>query len=203
MRYFIAALLLTAALPLSAFPTAAQGILPFTVEARAGMAFPVDEFASGVEAGFLLEATAKLSPLPFATLYGGWSYAVFAAEGDAGVAGLDSSVRDSGLRFGGEVSAPLAGLAMGVAPYLQAGILINRAEIRVQGDATNTLGGKSERTRGFELGTGVRVTLARRIAIVPEIRYRSYDPEFDVAPTIDIANELSYVAASLGVTFHF
>ena len=81
MRYLLAALFVVAALPLSAAPAAAQGILPFTVEGRAGMAFPVDDFASGVEAGYLLEATAKLSPLPFATLYGGWSYAEFAADG--------------------------------------------------------------------------------------------------------------------------
>ena len=203
MRYLLAALFVVAALPLSAAPAAAQGILPFTVEGRAGMAFPVDDFASGVEAGYLLEATAKLSPLPFATLYGGWSYAEFAADGDAGVAGLETDVRDSGFRLGAELSMPLAGLMMGVAPYLQAGVLFNQAEIRVSGDGTNTLGMKSDRTRGLELGTGVRITLARRIAIVPEVRYRSYEPDFATAPTVDVAGEVSYVAVSLGATFHF
>jgi opacity protein-like surface antigen len=202
MRYFLAALSLLAALPLSAAPAAAQGISPFTIEGRAGVGFPIDDFASGVEAGYLLEATAKLSPLPFITIYGGWSFAEFAADGDAGVAGLETNIRDSGMRLGAEVSVPLVGL-IGIAPYLQAGATFNRAEIRVAGDGSNTLGAESDRTRGLELGTGVRVTLARRIALVPEIRYRSYEPEFDVAPTIGIANEISYVAASLGVTFHF
>ena len=98
---------------------------------------------------------------------------------------------------------PLAGLMMGVAPYLQAGVLFNQAEIRVSGDGTNTLGMKSDRTRGLELGTGVRITLARRIAIVPEVRYRSYEPDFATAPTVDVAGEVSYVAVSLGATFHF
>lgn len=203
MRLLPAALAVLAALPLAAAGAAGQGVSPFTLEARAGMAIPVDHFASGAEAGYLVEATAKLSPLPFVTVYGGWTFAAFPADGDAGVAGLATDLQDSGFRFGGELSAPLAGLMSGAAPYVQAGLLFNRAEIRVSGDGTNTLGMKSDRTRGFEVGTGARITLRRRLAIVPEVRYRSYDPDFPQDPAVDIADEVSYVAASLGVTFHF
>lgn len=203
MRHLIAALPILAALPLLAAPAAAQGISPFTIEGRAGVAFPVDGFASGVEGGYLLEATAKISPLPFATIYGGWSFAAFPADGDAQMAGLATDLEDSGFRLGGELSVPLAGLLSGVAPYVQAGAIFHRAEIRVSGDGTNTLGMKSDRSRGWELGSGVRITLARRLALVPEIRYRSYDPEFENEPAIAIADQVSYVAGSLGITVHF
>lgn len=203
MRHLLAALILLAALPLAAAPAAAQGISPFTLEGRAGVAFPVDGFASGVDAGYLVEATAKISPLPFATLYGGWSFAAFPADGDAGVAGLAEDVQDSGFHLGGELAVPLAGLLSGVAPYAHAGAIFHRAELRVSGDGSGTLGMKSDWSRGWEFGGGVRVRLARRVALLPEIRYRAYDPEFENEPAIGIADQVSYVAGSLGVTLHF
>lgn len=203
MRHLFAALILLAALPLAVAPAAAQGLLPFTLEGRGGLAVPIDGFASRAEAGYLVEATAKLSPLPFVTIYGGWSFAEFGADSDAAIAGLDTRLRDSGLRVGGELAVPLAGLMSGVAPYLQIGMLFNRAEVRVSGDGTNTLGVESDRTQGLELGTGARVALGRRFSIVPEVRYRSYTPDFETAPTVDIASEVKYIAGSVGVTLHF
>lgn len=203
MRQLLAALAVLAALPLAAASAAAQGISPFTLEARGGVAVPVDDFASGVEAGYLVEATAKVSPLPFVTAYAGWTYASFSADSDGGVAGLATSLRDSGARVGGELSVPLAGLMSGVAPYLHAGLLVNRAQIRVSGDGTNTLGVKSDWSKGFELGAGARITILRRVAVAPEVRYRAYDPRFDEEPAVGIADKLSYVVASLGATFHF
>ena len=203
MRHYIAALVLMAALPLSAAPAAGQGLLPFTIEGRAGLAAPVDVFASGAETGYLVEATAKLSPIPFVTVYGGWSYAEFGGESDEEVAGLDTSVRDSGPRVGGELAVPLAGLMSGVAPYLQLGVLFNRAEVTVPGDGTNTLGVESDRTQGWEMGVGARVSLVRLLALAPEVRYRSYEPHFETEPVVGIATSVKYMAASLGLTLHF
>lgn len=202
MRHLIAALLLTAALPLTAIPIAAQGLLPFTVGGRVGMAIPVDDFASAAEAGYLTEVAAKFSPLPFVTLYGGYSLAEFGMDSDAAVAGLDTKIRDSGFRAGGEVAVPLAGLLSGVAPYLQLGALFNRAEVRVRGDGSNTLGVKSDRSTGFELGAGARVKVARRLSVVPEVRYRSYEPQFPTESEMQI-DELSYLAATFALTLHF
>jgi len=203
MRQRIAALLIVAALPLAATPVAAQGILPFTLGGRMGLAIPVDDFAAHAETGYVTEVLLKASPLPFATLYGGWSFAEFGVDSESAIAGLDTKVRDSGFRAGGELSVPLAGLLSGVSPYLQVGAIFNRAQVRVRGDGTNTLGVKSDRSTGMEVGVGTRVMLVHRLSIVPELRYRSYDPEFAQEPEVQIGDRLSYLALTLALTFHF
>ncbi|HEX6923845.1 MAG TPA: hypothetical protein VF167_00340 [Longimicrobiaceae bacterium] len=109
MRQRIAALLIVAALPLAATPVAAQGILPFTLGGRMGLAIPVDDFAAHAETGYVTEVLLKASPLPFATLYGGWSFAEFGVDSESAIAGLDTKVRDSGFRAGGELSVPWQG----------------------------------------------------------------------------------------------
>ena len=77
------------------------------------------------------------------------------------------------------------------------------APIEVPGDGTNTLSTTSDRTRGVEAGAGIRVGLAPLVSLVPEVRYRSYKPEFMTAPTVQIANEIRYLTFSLGAALHF
>lgn len=203
MRTFIAALLALAALPLAAAHAAAQGISMFTVEARAGLAIPVDDFASRGEVGALVEGTLRVAPLPFVAAYAGWSLADFGIDSGASMAGLDMRLRDTGVRAGAEISVPLAGLLSGVAPYVNAGFIFNRARIRVPGDGTNTLPVKSDRTRGHELGIGARVKLIRRLSIVPEVRYRSFDPEYPDGPSGGSGGPVSYVSTGIGIAAHF
>ena len=203
MRSFIAAVLCVAALTGSAENAPAQGARPFTIEARGGLAFPMEEFDPGAKAGYLLEGTAKVSPLPFVSLYAGWSFAEFGAEDDAGFAGVDTRVRDPGARVGGELGVPLVGLMIGIAPYLQVGALFNRAEVEVVGDDSGTLGFRSDRTRGLEVAGGLRTSLLSVLSVTPELRYRKYEPRFDVPPAIGLADEIAYLVASLGLTFHF
>lgn len=203
MRHLRAALILLAALPLAAAPAAAQGLLPFTLEGRAGVGFPIAGFRSSVREGLLAEATAKYSPIPFLSAYAGWGLAEFGAEDDADFPGVETKVRDSGLRLGGELNVPLMGLLSGVAAYLQAGATFHRAEARVEGDESGTLGFRSDRTRGLELASGARVGLTRNLSLTPEARYRRYEPNFDSPPPIGIANEIEYIAVTLGLTLHF
>lgn len=181
----------------------AQGSKPFTLEARGGLAYPMETFDQGAKVGFLVGATAKYSPLPFISLYGGWDFARFGAEDDAGFAGVDTRVKDSGLRIGGELGVPLAGLMSGIAPYFQAGVTFTRARVDVSGDESGTLEFESEVTRGFEVGGGGRIWVAPSFSITPEIRYRRTRPDFDEAPPLGIANEVAYLVTSLGVNLHF
>lgn len=203
MRTHLAALLALAALPLVAVPAAAQGISMFTAEARAGLAFPVDDFAARGEVGALVEGTLRFAPLPFVAAYAGYSLADFGIDSGASMAGLDMRLRDTGVRAGAELSVPLAGLLSGVAPYAHAGLLFNRARIRVEGDGTNTLSVKSDRSRGHEVGIGARVKLRRHLAIVPELRYRRYDPEYPDGPSGGSGGPVSYLSAGIGISAHF
>lgn len=182
---------------------AAQGIKPFTVEARGGLAYPMETFDQGAKVGYLLGLTAKVSPLPFVSLYGGWDRARFDAEDDAGFAGVDTRVTDSGLRVGGELGVPLAGLMSGIAPYFQAGATFTRARVDVSGDETGTLEFESDVTGGFELATGARIWLAPSFSLTPEVRYRRTRHDFEEAPPLQIANEVAYLVTSLGINIHF
>lgn len=203
MRSLIAALVCIAALTGSPANAASQGAFPFTIEARGGLAFPMEAFDPGAKAGYLLEGTAKVSPLPFVSLYAGWSFAQFGVEDDAGFAGVDTRVQDAGARVGGELGVPLVGLMIGIAPYLQVGALFNRAEVEVVGDDSGTLGFRSDRTRGFEVAGGLRTSLLPVLSVTPELRYRKYEPSFETAPAIALVDEIAYLVASLGLTFHF
>jgi hypothetical protein len=182
---------------------AAQGAKPFTVEARGGLAYPMETFDQGAKVGFLAGATAKYSPLPFISVYGGWDFARFGAEDDAGFAGVDTWVKDSGLRVGGELGVPLAGLMSGIAPYFQAGVTFTRARVDVSGGEAGTLEFESDVTRGFEVGGGARIWVAPSFSITPEIRYRRTRPDFEEAPPLEIANEVAYLVTSLGFNLHF
>lgn len=203
MRFLFAALLALAAHPLAAASAAAQGISPLSVETRAALAVPVDGFASRSEIGGLLEATIRFAPIPFVAAYAGWTLADFGIDAGASVAGLDTRMRDTGFRAGAELSVPLAGLLSGVAPYVHGGIIFNRARVRVAGDGTSTLARHSERTRGHEAGVGARIKLLRRISIVPEMRYRSYEPGYGDDPPGGADGRLTYLSAGLGLAAHF
>lgn len=203
MRKILAALLCLAAFPLAAAPAAAQGFLPFTVEGRAGLAVPVDDFAPGIETGYFAEATAKYSPLPFTTLYLGWTAAEFGVSDERAPAQMNVTIRDSGLRAGGELSVPLSGLMSGIAPYVQVGALFNKAQVRVSGDSDAELRVTSDRSTGLDLGAGVRVKVSRHVLVAPEVRFRRYHPDFDSEVAAALVDQLSYLGIGLGVSFHF
>jgi opacity protein-like surface antigen len=182
---------------------AAQGARPFTLEARGGLAFPLESFDPGAQTGFLVGATAKYSPIPFLSLYGGWDFARFGAEDDAGFTGVATRVTDSGLRVGAELGVPLVGLMSGIAPYVQGGATFSRIRVEADEDPSGTLDFESSVTRGFEVGAGARISVAPSFSLTPEVRYRRTRPEFDETPSIDIAAEVAYLAASLGFNLHF
>lgn len=203
MRKCIAALMCLAALPLAAAPAAAQGFFPFTIEGRAGLAVPVDDFAPGIETGYFGELTAKYSPLPFTTLYLGWTAAEFSMSAERAPEATSVTLRDSGVRFGGELSVPLSGLMSGIAPYAQVGALFNRAQVRSDGEEGASFRESSERTTGLDLGAGVRIKINRHISVAPEVRFRRYHPDFENEAAAALVDQLSYLGIGLGASFHF
>src|SRR5690606_17518400 len=111
--------------------------------------------------------------------------------------------KDSGWRLGGEVGVPLVGLATGIAPYAQAGVILNRTRIDLAGEQADEASRRSDRSGGFEVAGGIRISIARSISITPELRYRAHDPEFVGDAEVGPAREIRYLVPGLGVTYHF
>jgi outer membrane autotransporter protein len=190
-----AAAMLVCAAPLSAH---AQSVLPFAVEARGGLAFPTtQEIKDDYDVGYELGATAKLSLLPMLRIYGGYQYTEFAAKGETD--DVKVRLKDAGFRAGGELGIPLVAMATGFSPYVLGG-----ATYDVTSTGTNVLGdaetvGKSDRTLGYEVGAGVDFHMSPLLSLRPEVRYRSYKPDFGGNDNPDF----SYIDASVGFEFHF
>lgn len=181
----------------------AQGVFPFTVEVRGGGAFPTGDLGSATSPGYLAEVTAKYSPLPFVSVYGGYAHAEFAVGRSDALSVIARRIKDSGWRLGGEVGVPLVGLATGIAPYAQAGAIFNRTRIGLAGDQAAEPSRHSDRSIGFEVAGGIRISVTRSFAITPELRYRAHDPEFAGDVEVGPAREIRYLVPGLGVTYHF
>lgn len=200
MHGIVRTMTLAVALALAA-PAAQAQILPISVEGRGGLTFPTGDLARSVSPGYTVGVAAKLRFIPLVRLYGGWEYTQFEAKD--GVPGLESTLTDSGFRVGGQLGIPLVGMLTGFSPYVQAGAILNQAVTRT-GDDDDALGSvriESERTLGYEVGGGASIRLGPLLAFTPEVRFRSYRPDYgDAASTRD---ELSYVSASFGIAAQF
>lgn len=145
---------------LAAAPARAQSLLPFSVEGRAGLAFPTGEFGDGLGLGYGLGANAMVSFLPFVALYGGYSYTTF--DLDTPVRGSEDSYNlqgfDAGLRL--RVPTPL----IPVDPYLRGGLVYYSGELSAGGAET-------ERELGVQLGAGLNYKLGMLVSLTPEVSW--------------------------------
>jgi opacity protein-like surface antigen len=187
-----------------AAPAAAEAqVLPLSVEARGGVAFPTGDFGDAVKSGFGFGVTAKFRVLPLISVYGGWERASFDAKEDEASNEFDDlditgSVEDSGFRLGGQVDLPLSGLT-GFSPYVQAGVLYNTTTFKASGGGMS-VSFDSDRAFGYEAGAGVAIPLGLVLKVTPEVRYRSYKPKFEGETTDE---PLSYFLAGVGLQFSF
>ena len=79
-----------------ATPLSAQ--IPFSVEGRAGAAFPVGDFGEGLETGLSLSASAAVGVTPGFGIYGAYNHTTFNADGGGG------GLVDSGFSAGATAS---------------------------------------------------------------------------------------------------
>ncbi|MBV9774032.1 MAG: porin family protein [Gemmatimonadetes bacterium] len=199
MRKLFVAAVLGVGLVGSASASLAQSILPLSAEVRVGAAIPTGDFSDGVKTGSSYGATVKFSVMPMIALYGGWEQAVFKAEDDPDFQGTDVKIRDTGVRAGAELRIPLVGMVTGISPYVQAGALFNKATASLSDDTGGSLDINSDRGLGFEVGAGAGIRIAPTISLVPEVRYRTYKPDFGDQSG---DSNLSYFNVGLGVSVH-
>lgn len=191
MRKLVSSGVLVAAL-LAVSEVQAQGILPFSLEARGGLAFPTGDFPGGeAENGVGFGVNATFNFLPGVAVYGGWDRATFGA-GDGVLGGGDAEYVDQGFAVGGKLSLPLA--MMGMSPWVKAGALIRELDLEGDDGASLFLGDGPGRSTGFEAGLGVDIPLGLVLSFTPGVTYRTYKPDFGNNDA-----SVSYVDVSLGL----
>lgn len=150
----------TLAAMLVAAPAAGQGMLPFMVEGRGGLAFPTGEFGDGLGLGYSLGANAIFNVTPMFGVYGGYTFITFDFDDDL-FGDTDETFDVQGFDAGVLVNLPAAGLS----PYLRGGVVFYEA-------------GLADRELGFQGGAGLNYPLGPVISITPEVSYVQIPAEF-------------------------
>lgn len=147
-------------------------LTPFSVEARAGAAFPTGDAGDVLDTGFTLGADVSVNVLPMVALYGGYSRTSF------GIADTDENATISGFDVGARLEVPTP--LIPIDPWIKAGAVFHQVDV---GDED------SERETGYEVGAGVGFGMIPKVTITPAITYT------DIGGDIDI----QHVRAELGV----
>jgi opacity protein-like surface antigen len=180
----------------------AQGTLPIAIEARGGVAIPVSDFGDQTSTGWSVGANVQYPIGRVLGVYGGYEHYSFGVDSvSSDDSGLDAKVADDGFRVGLRASLPLAA-ASRITPYVEGGLLINRARLSVT-DGTSSISIHSNWSAGFEVGAGVAIPLSPRFDLTPGVRFREHRADFN-DDSGDTSGSLTadYVSVDIGVRFH-
>ena len=136
-------------------PAAAQ-LLPLALEARGGIALPMEEFG-GAQGGASAELSATWHALPFIGVYGAYQWNRFAWDGTGGHA------TDSGIAAGVRVNIPTP--LIPIDPWIRAGVVAHQLRAETLDE---------ESRRGYEVGGGLAFPLARGATLTPAVTWTRY-----------------------------
>jgi opacity protein-like surface antigen len=177
-------------------PASAQTVLPFSFEARGGVALPTGDFADGASTGWNLGGTVHYRVAPMVSVYAGYEYVSFAVDSLDDFEDVDVNVIDQGFRAGARFDIPLAGLTR-VAPWVEGGATLNQSSLKVS-DSSTSVDLKSERKLGFEVGAGLSFAVAPKISVTPGVRYHSHQTKFEFEGET-AEGDINYFTVDLGV----
>jgi opacity protein-like surface antigen len=141
-------------------------LTPFSVEVRAGAAFPKGEGTEGVNTGYTVGADLGVNVLPMVSLYGGYSRSTFGIE----EGGEDGDITISGFDVGARVEIPTPLLP--IDPWIKGGAVFHKVDIDGE-DA-------SERETGWEVGAGVGFGLIPKVTLSPSVTYTKIGGDLDI-----------------------
>jgi len=176
------------------------GGLSLAVEVVPTLGLGLGDFGAGdpgpaAGTGFGFEAGASLGLGRSFGIYGDYQYMTFDC-GECEEFGLDSRTLDVGFEGGVQLGVPLS--LMGTRPWVRAGVVGHQLQFSdPEASATSDL------SIGFGVGAGVDLPLAGGLALSPSIRYRTYSAEFASENPIELGTTVSYLAASVGLSYHF
>ncbi len=195
MRTIFAGALALAGAAAFAAPAGAQllpNFTPFSVEARAGIAFPSGDLGEAAESGLSLGGAVTFH-LPFIGIYAGYSRAEFTAneivQRDQG----DGTYTDQGFEAGVRLGIPTP--MVPIDPWIKGGLVYHNIE-GSGFEAGSDDNFKGDKGWGFEVGAGLGFGVGPKISVVPGVTYTSYTFEAD-SEGDDV--EVNFIKAEIGV----
>jgi opacity protein-like surface antigen len=176
-------------------PLAAQ-TPQLALEIRGGYAIPTGDWneEDAFENGLGIGGSVMAMVTPQIGVYAGYEAFRFGVEEDE--EGVEADATDAGFRAGISFSTNVPAY-QNVTPFIEAGVLYNTMTIGASGDGT-TIDIESEESLGFEAGVGFAATVAPRVSVVPMVRYRTHDVEFDLEG-LEGSDTVQYVIVGLGL----
>lgn len=176
----------------------AQSVVPLSIEGNVGVGVPTGDFGDAADPNYGLGATVTYDLGPLVGLRAGYTYQRFGVTDEAELGDVDADWSDSGFALGLELS-PL--LTPGLNLLLHADAILHRIKVTASaGAATSSV--SSDRSFGFDVGAGLAFPVAPRVSIVPRVRYRQYNAEFDVEGEGG-DDTVSYFAGGVGLRIRF
>jgi opacity protein-like surface antigen len=182
-----------AAVLLVAAATTVQAQVPVSLELRGGGAFATQDVGTAdLKPGFGFDGTVRVQLLRQVGVYGAWSFNSFVM--DKPFNGVKYDLEDTGYQFGVHIAQPLfrdiAGIVHGGGVYRHLEFENNAGDIIA--DTGHEL--------GWEAGAGLNVPLARNIALMPGVRYRSFSGDVTIG-NVTTPVDMRYVMAELGLSW--
>ncbi|MBW3571499.1 MAG: porin family protein [Gemmatimonadetes bacterium] len=167
----------------------------FALEVRGGYAIPTGDWNEDdtFENGFGFGANVMAMVTPQIGVYAGWETFEFKVDEDE--EGVEADATDAGFRAGVTVNVPLA-QSPNLTPFVELGVLYNTLEISASAGGAS-IDVESDASLGFEAGLGVAVALGQRLSVVPMVRYRRHEVEFE--DFSDESDTIEYVVVGIGL----
>jgi len=173
--------------------TQAQG--HFATELRAGGAIPTNDLGNAtfrVGAGF--DALLNYELQSYARVYADWGWHRFPM--DEPLSGGHFATKQTGYAFGVQLQRPLA---RKLGSWVRAGALYQHLELE---NAKGSIVSSSNHDFGWEIGAGVRMATASRLAITPGVHYRTFATDLDLGAGPELV-DLSCLALEVGLSWTF
>jgi hypothetical protein len=184
-----------AALLAGAQPASAQTI-PVAVEVRGAYAIPSGDWNEDglFENGFGAGATVTAMVAPHRGIYVGWDMFRFPVDEEELGVDADADGTDAGFRAGlaSFIAIPWV---PGTQLFSELGLVYNTFEISAS-DGGSSAGVESEWGLGYEATVGFTIQAAPRLDVVPNVRYRQHQVEFE---DVDGSDTVQYFAFGVGL----
>jgi hypothetical protein len=162
------------------------------IEVRGGAAFATEDPADvSLATGFGFEGTIAYRFQPHLSVYAGWDWHRFPADGS--FAGSNSDFEETGYAFGLLFEHPI-GRSEAMAIQLRGGGTYNHIE--VENDAGAPIA-DSGHGLGYEAGVGLAFRLTDLWRVTPGLRFRSLSRDLETG-TVTTAADLRYLAVDVG-----
>ena len=188
---------LLAAIP--AFATSVSAQQPWSVELRAGGAFPTVDMVGdlGTGNGIAIEGNVSYDLLPFLGVFVGWDWVGFTPENS--FAGTDIDFEGTGYLAGVQYQRAVTE-ALPFEIWLRAAVRYDHLEL--EDDAGDIVAG-TDRDVGLDVGLGFSVDINDTWAVTPGVRYRAVTHDVQTSPSRTDEAEFRHVIVDVGVAYRF